>query len=151
MRSLLIGAGLPFVFLGTAAAAKKAQYVKVDQMNTRFVDEVGRSRVFHGFNVVYKPYPYLPGTSEFDAMTSFADEDIDNLKAWGATVVRLGVMWEAVEASKGEFDDGYLRKIEKIVNKLGKNGINTIIDSHQNLFSSDTCGNGVPPHYIKSL
>jgi len=41
--------------------------------------------------------------------------------------------------------------IEDLVSDLGKRGIYTIIDSHQNLFSSDTCGQGVPPFYAKGL
>jgi aryl-phospho-beta-D-glucosidase BglC (GH1 family) len=30
--------------------------------------------------------------------------DIENLKSWGMNLVRLGVMWEAVEVSEGVYN-----------------------------------------------
>ena len=52
------------------------------------------------------------------------------LKEWGTNIVRLGVIWEAVEKQPGAYDFDYLDKIQDIVNRLGNHGIYTIIDSH---------------------
>jgi endoglycosylceramidase len=140
---------LPLCFLGTATFAQKASKINISSSHgLNFVDEEGRTRIFHGYNVQYKNYPYLPERDDFDAGYSLTTEDIDNLVNWGAKVVRLGVMWEAVEYEIGDYEDKYLSKVERLINELGKKGINTIVDSHQNLFSSDTCGNGVPPAYL---
>jgi aryl-phospho-beta-D-glucosidase BglC (GH1 family) len=57
-------------------------------------------------------------------------DDIDKLQEWGATVVRLAMFWEAVEMGDGDYDEKYLRDMEKLIKKLGKKGIYTIIDSH---------------------
>jgi len=33
---------------------------------------------------------------------------MDDLKSWGFNLVRLGVMWEAVERTPGKYDEEYL-------------------------------------------
>ena len=65
--------------------------------------------------------------------------------------VRLGVMWEAVERSAGEYDDAYLDKVETLINKLGAAGIYTLVDAHQDVFARSICGEGVPDFYAKEL
>ncbi len=39
-------------------------------------------------------------------------------------------MWEAVETAPGVYNMTYLQETEKLVNKLGEAGIQTLIDSH---------------------
>jgi hypothetical protein len=53
MKNLLY----PLVFLGLANAQ-----IKVDTNKQTFVDEHGRTRIFHGYNVAFKEYPYIPDT-----------------------------------------------------------------------------------------
>ena len=88
--------------------------------------------MFHGVNVVYKLPPYIPTQNGFNASTSLSDLDIDNLKGWGMNFVRLGVMWEAVyiDDGSGKMNTTYLEEINKLVTKLGQNGIYTLIDAH---------------------
>jgi len=57
-------------------------------------------------------------------------------------------MWEAVERSKGVYNDTYLDEVLKLVNKLGDNGIFTMIDAHQDVFARTICGEGVPSFYL---
>ena len=71
-------------------------------------DRQGRHRIFHGVNVVTKQHPYMPITDHFDIETSLVQEDIDDLKKWGMTMVRLGLMWEAVETAPGVYNYTYL-------------------------------------------
>ena len=78
------------------------------------------------------------------------DEDIDNLVKWGFNLVRLGVMWEAVEPHKGVYNLTYLDEVEKLVNKLGSKGIFTLVDGHQDVFSRRTCGEGFPAFYVEN-
>jgi len=113
-----------------------------------FKDSLGRTRIFHGYNISFKPYPYYPQLDTYDYMMSLSETDIRDMKEWGTTVVRLSVFWEAVEYSKGQYDFTFLKTIDNIIRDLGRSGIYTIIDSHQNLYSSDTCGIGVPPFYV---
>jgi endoglycosylceramidase len=82
--------------------------ITIDPSTRTFRDEFNRARIFHGQNVVVKLPPYIPITDRFDPQFSLADEDIENMRDWGVTLVRLGVMWEAVERQPGIYDDDYL-------------------------------------------
>ena len=61
---------------------------------------------------------------------SLNDKDLKDLKNWGFNVVRLGVIWEAVETSPGVYNHTYLNEIEELVSRLSEHGIYTILDSH---------------------
>ena len=52
------------------------------------------------------------------------------LSDYGANIVRLGVIWQAVETAPSFYDMDYLNQIELIVDRLAMKGIYTIIDSH---------------------
>ena len=83
------------------------------------VDQFGRPTIFHGVNVVYKVDPYIPSQGAWDSQLSLNDKDIDDLVKWGFNLVRLGVMWEAVERAPGVYDLNYLKKLDDLINKLG--------------------------------
>jgi len=104
--------------------------IGINSSTRQFVDDNGRSVVFHGVNVVYKVDPYIPTQGEFNDELSLNDEDISNLVDWGMNFVRLGVMWEAVERTEGVYDTAYLEKINNLITKLGEAGIYTLVDAH---------------------
>lgn len=112
------------------AASALAGNVTVNPTDRTFVDELGRTVLFHGVNVVYKQDPYIPDAVNFDAELSLNADDISNLVSWGMNFVRLGVMWEAVERSPGVYDDNYLDEVESLINRLGEAGIYTLVDAH---------------------
>ena len=66
------------------------------------------------------------------------------LSNWGFNVVRLGVMWSGLEPEENYYNTTYITEIKKIVKALGNEGVYTIIDMHQDVFSRDFCGNGFP-------
>ena len=103
---------------------------KIDTTNKFILDKFGRHTVFHGVNVVVKLPPYIPKTDAFDPLFSLSDEDITYMKNMGFNLVRLGIIWESVERKEGEYDYDYLSKMKEIVNKLGENGIYSIIDAN---------------------
>jgi hypothetical protein len=76
------------------------------------------------------------------------DGDIDNLVDWGFNLVRLGVMWEAVERTQGSYNQTYLAEVDKIINRLGEKGIYTMVDGHQDVFARKMCGEGMPNFYF---
>ena len=99
-----------------------------------FVDEKGRTLIFHGMNAVYKIAPWLPNVEGFDVDNSLSDIDAQNLNSWGFNIVRLGVMWPGVEpGSRGDYNMTYLDEIGKIVENLRKADIYVILDLHQDL------------------
>ena len=91
------------ITLGLALAT-----IKIDTDTYHFLDGYGRDAIFHGVNVVYKMPPYVPDAETFDIDLSMTDEDIANLKSWGMNLVRLGVLWEAVEVEEGVYNTSYL-------------------------------------------
>jgi endoglycosylceramidase len=125
--------------------------INIDKNSRQFVDKEGRVRIFHGVNIVVKNPPYTPLEGSFDPINSLSDIDYDYLTKFGFNVVRLGVIWEAVETQPGIYNSTYLDIYEKIINKLGERGIYTILDSHQDMFSRVLCGEGVPVFYAKDL
>lgn len=60
-------------------------------------------------------------------------------------------MWEGYEIEEGKYDENYLEKINDLINNLGKNGIYTLVDLHQDVLSRITCGEGVPSWYLKNI
>lgn len=59
-----------------AAVASAADKFSIDAATRTFRDELGRARIFHGFNVVVKASPYIPEQDHFDFDMSIVDEDI---------------------------------------------------------------------------
>jgi endoglycosylceramidase len=64
-------------------------------------------------------------------------------------LVRLGVMWEAVETAPGVFNDTLLKEVDDLITKLGSYGIYTLVDVHQDGISRTSCGEGMPVFYAK--
>lgn len=59
------------------------KYTYINIFNKLINIKNGNIRIFHGVNVVYKPYPYYPETDHFDPMTSFSREDCELLNKLG--------------------------------------------------------------------
>jgi endoglycosylceramidase len=98
----------------------------------------GQVVLMHGVNEVYKVAPYEPSASDFSA------DDAAFLQANGFNVVRLGVIWAAVEPQPGVYDTDYLDSISQTVQTLADHGIYTIIDMHQDNYSESFQGEGAP-------
>lgn len=112
-----------------------ARSVWIDPEDRVIRDKDHRHVLFHGVNVVYKVAPYIPESDVFDSQSSMTDKDIQDLKDWGFNFVRLGVMWEAVETAPGVYNDTYLEEIDKLITKLGNQGIYTLVDAHQDVLA----------------
>jgi len=115
------------------------------------VDGYGRSRLFHGVNVVYKHAPWLPHVDGDYFSDTFSDFDAKTLAAWGMNFVRLGMMWPGIEPSRGHIDLDYLNRVMRIVKMLGRHGIYTLLDVHQDIGPGAFCGEGVPHYYVAEL
>src|SRR5580692_8882926 len=128
-------------------------------------DSHGRVVMLRGVNAVYKRAPFElyadPGKD-----WNFSPEDAERMAALGFNVVRLGVIWEGLEpgtlgpnnaaiCSPGPSHDphqfnasvasAYLAKVAKTVDLLGKYHIYTLLDMHEDVYSSEFGGEGAPP------
>jgi endoglycosylceramidase len=60
-------------------------------------------------------------------------------------------MWEAVETAPGVYNDTYLGVVDDMITRLGKAGIYTLIDGHQDVISRMTCGEGMPYFHAQEV
>ena len=123
----------------------------IDLTQSFILDHAGRYKIYHGVNVVVQLYPFIPNTDVFDPYMSFTDEDIAILKKLGINLVRLGVIWESVETAEEVYNYDHLEKLSDIVYKLEQQGIDVLLDAHQDMFTREFCGEGVPGFYAKKL
>jgi endoglycosylceramidase len=101
-------------------------------------NSAGQAVILHGLNETVKVAPYEPSVTGFD------NADAQFLAENGFNVVRLGVDWAALEPAPGVYDTSYLDSIEQTVQTLGDNGIYTILDMHQDAWSTEFGGEGAP-------
>lgn len=114
---------------GSAAISTDGSYL---------VNSDGQVVFLHGLNEVYKLPPYEP------SVTGFSNDDAAFLQDNGFNVVRLGVIWSAVEPEPAVYDDLYLASIQHTVQTLQEHGIYVILDMHQDDYSTLFSGEGAP-------
>lgn len=105
---------------------------KITVQQKRFIDAKGRHVILNGINMVYKgelvcgKMNYIPPWNE---------EDFKLLRDWGFNVVRLGLIWDAVEPEPGVYNEAYLDWIESMLDLCARYGIYAFLDMHQDLYS----------------
>lgn len=129
--------------LGGVAPAAPADARTVRPLTLRaegrwLVDDQSRVRMLHGINVVYKRPPYVPSRAQFN------EADARLIRSLGFNVVRLGIIWKAFEPKRDRYDYRYLRRIQEIVRMLGRHGIFTQLDFHQDIYNEKYGGEGFP-------
>jgi endoglycosylceramidase len=120
------------------ASALPPPATPVGHVGTWMTDAQGRVVILHGLNQVSKVAPYEPSTD------GFGDDDAAFLAANGFNVMRVGVIWAAVEPTPGHYDDAYLASIKQTVATLAAHGIVSILDFHQDLYNEKFQGEGAP-------
>ncbi len=98
----------------------------------------GQVVILHGLNMVNKQLPYEP------AAVGFASAAASTLADNGLDVVRLGVVYTAVEPEPGAFSGAYLNSIAGTVAQLARRGLYSLLDFHQDQMSVGFGGEGFP-------
>lgn len=128
-------------------------------------DRWGRVVYLHGVNAVYKLPPYVLSADPGQPW-NLDGEDAARIASLGFDVVRLGIVWQGIEpGTLGPNDprictpgaprdpmqwnqaaaDGYLDRVAATVATLGAHHIYTLLDMHQDVYSSAFGGEGAPP------
>jgi endoglycosylceramidase len=124
--------------LALAPSALAAPALPLGHAGRWLTDARGRVVILHGLNMIYKRRPYAPDAAGFD------DDDAAFLAREGFDTVRLGVIYAGVEPRPGTYDDAYLDRIERTVKTLGRHGIVSLLDFHQDLYAERFQGEGWP-------
>jgi len=98
----------------------------------------GQVVILHGLNMVAKRPPYEPAAAGFGA------DAASTLAADGFDVVRLGVIYSAVEPEPGVISHAYVQAIARTVAVLAHDGIYSLLDFHQDQLSTGFGGEGFP-------
>ncbi|MGH3969696.1 MAG: cellulase family glycosylhydrolase, partial [Mycobacterium sp.] len=123
---------------GTLTGGPVSTAAPIETTGSWLTNDQGQVVLLHGLNEVYKIAPFEPSASGFD------DDDAQFLEDNGFNVVRLGVIWSAVEPAPGVFNDSYLTSIEKTIQILHDHDIYALIDFHQDGYSGAFGGEGAP-------
>jgi hypothetical protein len=102
----------------------------------------GRRVFLRGVNVPAKLKPFRH---------NLEPEDFERLRSCGFTVIRLVVVWEALEPEEGVYDQTYMQYILHTVRMCSKYGISVVIDPHQDCWSRFTGGDGAPAWTLERL
>lgn len=132
-----------------AALAPADARLSVDAMG-RLRDAQGRDVIMRGLNTggrskwaPFVPFP-LAADADLAATSAAADAFFERLRPWGVDVVRMPMSWEALEPSRGMYDEGYLDRYEAMVTSAWAHGLRVIVDFHQDIYASPFCGDGFP-------
>ncbi len=98
------------------------------------VDELGRERIFNGINMVYKGKENGDGTKDYKP--DWTDETFASFKKFGINIIRLGLIWDAIEPECGKYYDEYLDMMVSYAEMCEKYGIYYYLDMHQDLYSA---------------
>lgn len=123
---------------GLLAGAPAKDPAELGTSGNWIVDDQGRVVILEGVNQVYKSAPFSPGGD------GFGDDDAAYLAANGFTEVRLGIYWAQIEPQPGVYNYAYLESVKDTVETLKAHGIYSLIDMHQDLYSTDVGGHGAP-------
>jgi endoglycosylceramidase len=107
-------------------------------------DRAGQVAILHGLNMVSKVAPYEPAAAGFGAVAA------SSLAANGFDVVRLGVIYSAVEPEPGVFSAAYVASIKRTVGILAKDGVYSLLDFHQDQMNAGFGGEGFPDWSVET-
>jgi len=114
---------------------------------TRYIrDAQGRIVIHHGVNISnYSKHSGPPGETRPRAGHPWhGEQEAANLQAWGFNLVRYLVHWEAIEPTRGTYNEAYLDRVIEDIEMYGRHGIEVVVDFHQDLFAQKFHGNGFP-------
>ncbi len=133
------------VFLSIAAPGRTQEPDPLRAGGPWIVDSEDRVVILHGVNASSgaKRPPFEP---------DLAEGDPERLARLGFTVVRLLVVWVAVEPERDRYDEAYLERLAGHVDRLGRAGVRVVLDMHQDLYSRHLFGgDGAPAWAVEKL
>ncbi|GAB3662821.1 hypothetical protein GCM10028791_38080 [Echinicola sediminis] len=120
------------LLLGCGPASESPSVVfpkAVSIENDRFVDDQGREILLNGINVVSK-------SKADNYLFQSGPEFYAGLKQWGFNSIRFILIWDGLEPEPDQYDEDYLKEVDKRIQWAAENGVFVVLDMHQDLFSA---------------
>ena len=114
---------------------------KISSNQLRFVDELGRTRIFNGMNIDDKHRDQKEFFYKLD------EEFFKKYRANGFDIIRLAVTWQNLEPKMEQYNEEYLKSLDEIFALAEKYGVYILLDMHQDLYSGnngESDGDGAP-------
>ena len=118
---------------------------KIFAQGQKLMDSHGRERIFNGLDLCDKGvYRQEKGRRVY--CNQWKKGMGKMLRDAGISLVRLGLIWDAVEPEMGSYDDAFLQYIRDILDECAAEEIYVYLDMHQDLYSGfgDGPGDGAP-------
>jgi endoglycosylceramidase len=120
-----------------------------------FRDALGRQVLLRGVNAggrskfaPFFPFEFRESQTPGEATAPPFEEALaayaDRVEAWGLNAVRLPFVWEAIEPTRGRYDELFLDRYAAMAAAFGKRGIRVLVDFHEDVFARPYCGDGFP-------
>ena len=137
------------------ATAPTLAHRRLRASGTVLIDAAGRQVLLRGVNAggrsklpPFLPFPFAESARPDQADAPPFDEAVaayaERARAWGLNVARVPFTWEALEPTRGQLDEAWLRRYIDLVRALGERDIRVIVDFHQDVFHRVFCGDGFP-------
>jgi len=128
---------------------------RLTQVGPHLVDDLGRQVLLRGVNCggrsklpPYFPFHFVesgrPDQVEAPTFREAVAAYCDRLEGWGLNVVRLPFAWEALEPTRGSYDEVWLARYTELAEAIGARGLRVIVDFHQDVFGRPWYGDGFP-------
>ena len=127
-----------------AGASLNRPGIVLGHLGRWIVDAQGRVVILHGLNMVNKRAPYTPAAAGFGAAAA------QTLAENGFDVVRLGVIYGAIEPRPGVFNHRYIASVAETVALLASHGVYTLLDFHQDEMNEEFGGEGFPSWSVQT-
>jgi len=125
------------IALIVAATASPTDLSKIHTCGRFFCDAEGRVRIFHGFNDVQeaKDRGSFDGSNYLPNLLSNPSV-VAQLSEWGFNVMRMPMMWAAIQPSADEISSAYLSAIRNVTESMALHGVYSFLDMHQDVLST---------------
>ncbi|WP_181797182.1 glycoside hydrolase family 5 protein, partial [Streptomyces sp. WELS2] len=78
------------------------------------------------------------------ALSAITERHLRDLRAQGFDFARLLVFWDDLEPRPGQYSERYLRRIGRVLDWAGRQGVRVVLDAHQDVFGPAFGHRGVP-------
>ncbi|GGR85173.1 cellulase family glycosylhydrolase [Streptomyces eurythermus] len=101
-------------------------------------DGQGRVLSLRGWNIEDKTH------RGEQALSAITERHLRDLRAQGFDFARLLVFWDDLEPRPGQYSEGYLRKVERVLDWAERQDVRVVLDAHQDVFGPAFGHRGIP-------